>query len=77
MSLHICYTPMTEHSRKPEKERWCFQCRKRLMHDLVVTVPTDERSYYGPSVFIECHGCGEDNADFPGTLRDGPRYEPA
>lgn len=75
MSLHILRTPMREVSRKPEQERFAFCCRKRGVFELVVTVPVDEMSYYGPSAHIECPFCLRDCADFPGTYRDGPRYD--
>lgn len=75
MTLHILRVPMIETSRKSERVRWCFKCRKRLPHELVVKVPVDRESYYGPHATIECAGCHDDNADFPGTFRDGPRYD--
>jgi hypothetical protein len=73
--LHILRVQTHEVSRKDEKVRWCFKCRKHLMHELVVRTPDDPMSYYGPHAALECVGCHEDNADFPGTFRDGPRYD--
>lgn len=66
-TIHVHHTPLREHSRRDFGDRWCFQCRKRLPHELVVLVPTDPYSYYGPSRTIECSGCGEDHTAFPGT----------
>lgn len=68
--LHILHTPMREYSRRQEQTRWCFKCRKRTQHDLVIHVPVDELSYYGPSASLECPSCHEDNSCFPGTWRE-------
>ncbi len=65
---HILRTPMIEHSRTRGEPRWCFGCRKRLAGDLVVSVPVDEWSYYGPSLSYRCDGCGEDRRLFPGWV---------
>ena len=76
MSGHILVVPEEEYRpREREEVRWCFECRKRLLHELVFLRPTDPMSYYGPRIELKCVGCHEDNADFPGTYRDGPRYD--
>jgi hypothetical protein len=69
--LHINWGPgYRERSREPWQTRWCFKCRKRLPHDVVIMEPV-EPSYYGPHAKVECAGCGEDHVHFPGTW-DGP-----
>ena len=73
--LHILRVPVEEYHREPESVRWCFKCRKHLLHELVCRRPIDRMSYYGPQADLECVGCHEDNADFPGVYRDGPRYD--
>lgn len=74
--LHITRTPLEEYRpREAERVRWCFKCRKHLLHELVFRRPIDPMSYYGPQIDLECVGCHRDNADFPGTYRDGPRYD--
>lgn len=74
-TLHILRVSTEEYRREPERVRWCFKCRAHLMHELVFYRPTDPMSYYGPHIVCECEGCHEDNADFPGVYRDGPRYD--
>ena len=69
MTIHVLYTPMHEHRREPDQERWCFQCRKRLMHEAVLMVCDDPFSYYGPQWRLECAGCGEDHSVFGGFPR--------
>lgn len=66
----ICGTRMREHYRRSEGVKWCFRCRKRCDMQLVVAVP-DGLSYYGPTVHIECAGCGSHDGDlFPGWTRE-------
>lgn len=75
--VDICTGPgMVEGRREDDRVRWCFQCRKHLPHFAVLMVPVGE-SYYGPHWQLECEGCGEDHADFPGSYRDGPRWDVA
>lgn len=66
VSVHILRVPTVEHSRKRGESRWCFGCRKRLAGDLVVLMPADPMSYYGPHVAYRCDGCGEDRRLFTG-----------
>lgn len=69
--LTICYGPrMVETSNeKHGDDRWCFRCRKVRDFRLVVKSPI-ERSYYGPSVDVECGSCGLSDGDlFPGRYR--------
>ena len=73
-TLHIHRVAEHEVWRRDEEVRWCFKCRKRLLHELVCYAPDDPMSYYGPRAVIECVGCHRDNAGFPGVYRDGPRY---
>lgn len=73
----VCRGPaMVEAKREPDRVRWCFLCRRHLMHHAVLMAPVGE-SYYGPHWRLACDGCDEDHADFPGTYRDGPRWEVA
>lgn len=66
----ICGTRMKEYSRQSEGTRWCFCCRRRAEFQRVVTVP-DGRSYYGPSIRIECANCKTPDGDlFPGRFRE-------
>jgi hypothetical protein len=46
--------------------KWCFHCRKRLIHTWVVFFP-EPMSYYGPTAKWECAKCGKDETGFPGT----------
>ena len=64
---HICQpagtvAPAPHHRRK---RWWCFQCRTRLLHTLMVWRPTGE-SYYGPHTWWKCPQCGEEHVLFPG-----------
>jgi hypothetical protein len=63
-TLHIVPGPTDELSRKPDGVRWCFGCRERLPHDLVI-LGDSEPSYYEPVAVRECSGCGKDRTDFP------------
>lgn len=65
--IHVLRTPMHEHKRDPQGEKWCFQCRKRLPHDAVLMVCDDPMSYYGPHWALECSRCRQDHTHFPGT----------
>ena len=67
----ICGTRMRERFRDSEGVAWCFHCRKRCDMQRVVRVP-DGDSWYGPTVHIECSGCGAIDGDlFPdGRYRD-------
>jgi short subunit dehydrogenase-like uncharacterized protein len=68
MTLHVLRVPTREIGRKPADERWCFNCRKRLEHAIVVTAPVDPMSYYGPNWVYECARCKGDYVDFPGCF---------
>lgn len=71
----VCRGPqMVEGRREFDRVRWCFQCRAHLKHDAVLMVPVGE-SYYGPHWRLACERCDRDCADFPGTYRDGPRWD--
>lgn len=56
----ICGSRMVELRRIPNRVRWCFRCRKHLMHDLVL-LGDPEPSYYEPTPAFRCHGCNEDH----------------
>jgi hypothetical protein len=69
-NVHVLRTPMTEYSRTPMGERWCFRCRKRRNFSWVVLVPTDSPSYYSPTAHMVCETCREKDTDlFPGWER--------
>lgn len=74
-AVHVLQVAVEEYRREPERVRWCFKCREHLLHERVYRRPVDPMSYYGPHVDLECVGCCRDHADFPGTYRDGPRYD--
>jgi hypothetical protein len=54
---------------EPDRARWCFKCRKHLMHTAVLLDDPPERqpSYYEPVWVLRCPCCGGDYTDFPGT----------
>ena len=69
---------MEEVRRRPDREAWCFICRKRRQFEYVVTAPVipenptiNDLSWYGPSTRIECGTCHTTDGDcFPGTERE-------
>lgn len=64
---HIC-RPDGEIVRVPHRRRkrvWCFECRKRLLHTLMMRDPGPE-SYYGPVFWWACERCHQDRTTFPG-----------
>lgn len=65
--LHICRGPRDELARKSAGVKFCFKCRKHLVHDLVV-MGDEEPSYYEPVASCRCSRCGEDHTRFPGTV---------
>lgn len=67
VTLHILRVETREISRRTAGEKWCFSCRRRLPHDIVVEAPVDPMSYYGPNWRYECSRCRGDHVDFPGT----------
>ena len=78
-TLHICRGPaMEEVRRRPDREAWCFICRKRRQFERVVTAPVMPKKptkhnlpWYGPSTHIECGTCKTWDGDcFPGSGRD-------
>lgn len=70
-SIHVLRVPMRVYSEKPDGERWCFECRKRVPFVFRVSVPVDEMSYYGPSASVRCVPRGHLDGDcFPGTFRE-------
>ena len=53
---------------RPDGDRWCFHCRKRLAHTLVMLDYDEDsphRGWYDPVVVRRCAGCGEDHTEFP------------
>lgn len=67
--IHVCHTPMRVYSQRPDGERFCFVCRKRVAFTFTVMVPTDPESYYGPSPSVECENGHWDGDLFPGRHR--------
>ena len=62
----IC-APKTERMEsKQRRVAWCFNCRKRLTHKLVILYA----EWWGATPKWECEGCGQDHMDFPGTVRE-------
>ena len=51
-------------AERPDGERWCFLCRKRLPHKVVVLCD-EEPSYYDPIAVRRCSQCGRDATAFP------------
>ena len=47
------------------KRWWCFNCRRHLLHTLMVLAPGPE-SYYDPIWQWECPQCREEHVLFPG-----------
>jgi hypothetical protein len=45
----------------PPAHLWCFHCRKRLEHRLMVI----SGAYYDPEFFWRCSRCLESHTDFP------------
>jgi hypothetical protein len=65
---HICRQSGTT-APVPNRRRkrwWCFKCRQRFLHTLMMFDP-GPMSYYGPSFWWECPKCHEENVLFPGT----------
>jgi hypothetical protein len=62
LTLHILRSdpPELVKGQKPAA-LWCFKCRKRLLHELMVVCG----SYYDPEFFWNCTRCGESHTDFP------------
>lgn len=62
----LCGPRMVEVRRTKEpKPRWCFKCRGRHIHEVVVRVEK-EPGYYGPSARLECPFCHEDHTRMDG-----------
>jgi hypothetical protein len=70
VSLHILRVPTRVVSQRPDGERWCFQCRKRVPFTLTIHTPVDVGSYYGPHASIECERGHDDGDLFPGRSRE-------
>jgi hypothetical protein len=66
--LCIIPGPTKELAREADGVRWCFGCRKHLVHDWVL-YGDEGPSYYDPEWICECSGCGKDRTDFPGRVR--------
>jgi hypothetical protein len=62
MLLHVLRSDPPEPVRgaKPE-HKWCFGCRKRLPHQLMVI----SGAHYDPEFFWRCSRCGESRTEFP------------
>jgi len=62
-TIHICPGPSKVLARKPGGDHWCFGCRQRLPHTLVI-YGDEEPSYYEPVGVLECSTCGRDRTEF-------------
>ena len=61
--MAICTTGPTEVIRREAlSERWCFQCRKRVPFELIVTADT-KPSYYAPNLSVQCSPRGHRDGD--------------
>jgi len=68
-NLVICSSDLERKIIGRTKRRWCFKCRKYLIHNKVLLTEIlkyDEQGnlingYYEPQVVFECRGCGEDH----------------
>lgn len=63
---HICQlVGRTRPVSRRRKRRWCFNCRKRLLHTYMMFEPK-QPSYYGPNFWWQCPRCHEEHVLFPG-----------
>ena len=53
--------------RKRGRWKWCFNCRKRTRHMLTMSYDPHP-TYYEPTIWWKCDGCGEDYTLFPGQF---------
>ena len=56
---------VTKPAKRRRKRWWCFTCRKRLLHTLMVFIPTPP-SWYAPHSWWECPRCHKEDVLFPG-----------
>ena len=49
--------------RKRNRWKWCFKCRKRMPHMLMMYYDS-KPSYYEPTVAWECGSCRGDHTEF-------------
>ena len=61
-----CIIPGPSERRVTERtaEKWCFHCRKRGLHTVVV-LSDPFPSHYEPVAIWECPTCHRDYTDFP------------
>lgn len=52
-------------AQRRRKRWWCFTCRKRCLHTLMMSDP-GPMSYYGPTCWWQCPQCHEEHVLFPG-----------
>lgn len=50
--------------RKRHRWKWCFECRKRMPHMLMMAYDPHP-SYYDTFVYWRCNGCAGDHTEFP------------
>jgi len=50
---------------RQKKRFWCFKCRRRQLHTLMIFEPT-QPSWYGPHTWWECPRCLGEYVLFPG-----------
>lgn len=70
--LTICRSDLKREVFGRTKKRWCFKCRKHLVHDKVMFSEilkwTDKgeliNGYYEPFVKYECRNCKEEHLEF-------------
>lgn len=62
-TIAICQTPELRRVDLGEEElKWCFACRKRLIHKLKNIV--FDSNYYDPETIWECPSCLHDRTRF-------------
>lgn len=77
MNIHICPGPSVVIARREDDRptRWCFRCRKHLVHirELLDDPPERQPSYYEPIWVRRCSGCHEATPHSPIlTTTEGP-----
>jgi hypothetical protein len=61
--VHITPGPSERTVTDRLEEKWCFGCKRRGLHRLVV-LSDPFPSYYEPVAVWECPTCGRDRTDF-------------
>jgi len=62
--IHVTPGPTKLIKSEPPVERWCFGCRKRLLHEWQLWDDAEPLSYYEPIWVCICSSCGRDRTEF-------------